>query len=211
MAVLEQFGSRLMVLDPHTNDPSNVLRLKYSPSAPEFTIRTILSVISTSAPPSVSVAVFRSPSSDDIAHGMYRKEQMKLLLRLTAAVVISIPIFIIGVVYMSLVEEDNPGRHFFEERLWVGQVSRGEWVLFILATPIMFYCASVGGCSPIPETMLTACQEFHRRSLQELWFMWRPGSRASLKTRFFRFGSMNLLVGSFIYIPNVLMNFHQNY
>jgi hypothetical protein len=78
---------------------------------------------------------------------MYLKEQMKLLLRLTAAVVISIPIFIIGIVYMSLVKEDNPGRHFFEERLWAGQVSRGEWFLFVLATPIMFYCASVSGYS----------------------------------------------------------------
>jgi len=183
------------------NDPSNVLRLNYSPSAPEFTIRTILSAISTSATPSVSVAVFRSPSSDDLARRMYRKEQMKLLLRLTAAVVISIPIFIIGIVYMSLVKEDNPGRHFFEERLWAGQVSRGEWVLFILSTPIMFYCASVRGFSLIPETVLTACQEFHRRSLQELWFMWRPGSRASLTSRFFRFSSMNLLVGSFILYP----------
>jgi Cu+-exporting ATPase len=141
-----------MVLDPHANDPSNVLRLNYSPSAPEFTIRTILSTISTSASPPVSVAIVRPPSADEISRGMYRKEQMKLLLRLTAAVVISIPIFIIGIVYMSLVKEDNPGRHFFEERLWAGQVSRGEWVLFILATPIMFYCASVSGCSspPIP-------------------------------------------------------------
>ena len=187
-----------MVLDPHTNDPSNVLRLNYSPLAPEFTIRTILSAISTSATPSVSVAVFRSPSSDDLARRMYRKEQMKLLLRLTAAVIISIPIFIIGIVYMSLVKEDNPGRHFFEERLWAGQVSRGEWVLFILSTPIMFYCASVSGCSLAPDTILTIRQEFHRRSLQELWFMWRPGSRASFTTRFFRFGSMNLLVSSFI-------------
>jgi P-type Cu+ transporter len=37
-------------------------------------------------------------------------------------------------------------------------------------------------------------QEFHRRSLQELWFLWRLGSRASWAARFLRFGSMNLLV-----------------
>ena len=140
-----------MVLDPHANDPSNVLRLNYSPSAPEFTIRTILSTISMSASPPISIAILRPPSPDEISQGMYQKEQMKLLLRLTAAVVISIPIFIIGIVYMSLVNEDNPGRHFFEERLWAGQVSRGEWVLFILSTPIMFYCASVSGCSSPPD------------------------------------------------------------
>ena len=72
---------------------------------------------------------------------------MKLLLRLAAAVIISIPIFIIGIVYMSLVKKESPGRQFFDERLWAGQVSRGEWVLFILSTPIMFYSASVSGCS----------------------------------------------------------------
>lgn len=178
MTALEQFGSRLKVLDPHTNDRNNFLRLKYSPSAPEFTVRTILSVISASSSPPISIAIVRPPSTDEIAHGMYLKEQMKLLFRLMAAVLISIPIFIIGIVYMSLVQEGNPGRRFFEERLWAGEVSRGEWILFLLATPIMFYCAS----------------EFHRRSLQELWFMWRPTSRASLTTRFFRFGSMNLLI-----------------
>ena len=41
---------------------------------------------------------------------------------------------------------------------------------------------------------LVIIQEFHRRSLQELWFLWRPGSRASWAARFLRFGSMNLLV-----------------
>lgn len=68
---------------------------------------------------------------------------MKLLLRLVTAVVFAIPIFIIGIVYMSLVKEDNPGRQFFGQPVWAGQVSRGEWALFILATPIMFYSASV--------------------------------------------------------------------
>ena len=77
-------------------------------------------MISTSASP-VSVALFRLPSSDETAREMYRKEQMKLLLCLTAAVVISIPIFIIGIVYMSLVKADNPGQHFFEEKLWAGR------------------------------------------------------------------------------------------
>ena len=33
--------------------------------------------------------------------------------------------------------------------------------------------------------------------MQELWFLWRPGSRASWAARFLRFGSMNLLVSFF--------------
>ncbi|KDR84367.1 hypothetical protein GALMADRAFT_56340 [Galerina marginata CBS 339.88] len=173
---LEQFGPNLTVLKPHTSDPRNVLRLNYSPHAPEFTIRTILSAISAASP--VEVSMWHPPSIDDLARIIYRREQKQLLLRLLIAVIVAIPIFIIGIVYMSLVKEDNPVRRYFDQSLWVGAVSRGEWVLFILATPVMFYSA----------------EAFHRRSLQELWFLWRPASRASLATRFFRFGSMNLLI-----------------
>jgi len=52
---------------------------------------------------------------------------------------------------MSLVKEDNPSRQFFEENSWAGQVSKGEWVLFILSTPVMFYSASVSGYSLVPS------------------------------------------------------------
>jgi hypothetical protein len=57
--------------------------------------------------------------------------------------VIAVPTFIIGIVYMSLMRSGEAQRTFFEERIWAGQVSRGEWALFILATPVMFYCAQV--------------------------------------------------------------------
>lgn len=68
---------------------------------------------------------------------------MRLLRHLIVAVISAIPILIIGVVYMSLVREDNPGRIFFEKPVWSGNVTRGEWALFILATPVMFYSAKV--------------------------------------------------------------------
>ncbi|KDR79871.1 hypothetical protein GALMADRAFT_222810 [Galerina marginata CBS 339.88] len=174
---LEQLGSSITLLNPHTSDPKNVLRLGYSPRPPEFTIRTILSTISSASFP-VGVTIWRPPSTDDVARLMYLKEQRQLLRRLLVAVIVAIPIFIIGIVYMSLVKEGNPGRRYFEESLWAGQVSRGEWALFVLATPVMFYSA----------------ETFHHRSLQELWFLWRPGSQASFASRFFRFGSMNLLI-----------------
>ena len=54
-------------------------------------------------------------------------------------------------------------------------------------------------CSFIDVEALIIIQDFHRRSLQEIWFLWRPGSRASWAARFLRFGSMNLLV-SFSFI-----------
>ncbi|KAF8802288.1 heavy metal translocatin [Phlegmacium glaucopus] len=179
--VLEEFGSNVTIVKPYTSDPPNVLRINYTPSAPHFTIRTILLTISTSmsvSTPISAVSIWHPPSSDEVAGQMYRKEQMKLLLRLSVAVITAIPIFIIEIVYMSLLKPDNPGRLYFERPVWMGQVTRGEWASFIISTPVMFYAA----------------EDFHRRSIQELWSLWKPGSRASWATRFFRFGSMNLLI-----------------
>ncbi|KAF8810646.1 heavy metal translocatin [Phlegmacium glaucopus] len=177
--ILEEFGSNVTILKPYTSDPLNVLRITYTPSAPHFTIRTIISTISiTTSTPISAISIWHPPSSDEVSRQMYRKEQKKLLLRLMVAIIAAIPIFIIGIVYMSLLKADNPGRLYFERPIWKGQVARGEWALFIISTPVMFYAA----------------EDFHRRSLQELWFLWKPGSRASWATRFLRFGSMNLLV-----------------
>ena len=102
---------------------------------------------------------------------------------------------------MSLLNADNPGRLYFEQPIWIGQVERGEWASFIISTPVMFYAAGVSWNRILSYAhwILTVVQDFHRRSLQELWFLWRPGSRASWAARFLRFGSMNLLV-SFLLI-----------
>ncbi|KAH9478189.1 Copper-transporting ATPase RAN1 [Psilocybe cubensis] len=172
--------SPLTIEAPNQQDPANVLRFSYTPSAPNFTIRTIIKALSNTLPtsPISRILLWHPPSSDDMARSMYRKEQRNLLQRLVVAVLACIPILIIGIVYMSLVKKDNPGRRYFEERIWAGQVMRGEWALFILATPVMFYSA----------------MDFHRRSLKELWHLWKPGSQASWATRFLRFGSMNLLI-----------------
>ena len=63
--------------------------------------------------------------------------------RLIVAVAAAIPIFVIGIVYMSLLKADNPGRLYFERPIWKGQVQRGEWASFIISTPVMFYAAGV--------------------------------------------------------------------
>ena len=55
-----------------------------------------------------------------------------------------------------------------------------QWALLFLATPVMFYSAGL----------------YHRRSLKELWALWKPGSRVPVWKRFVRFGSMNLLVST---------------
>ena len=76
--------------------------------------------------------------------------------------------------------------------LWAGNVSHAEWALFILATPAMFYSAG----------------QFHRRSIKEMYALWKPGSRVPLYRRFVRFGSMNLLVSfgvSIAYFASIVL------
>ena len=130
-------------MKPYASDPPNVLRINYMPSVPHFTIRTVITTISTAMTPISPVSIWHPPSSDEVARQMYRKEQRKLVFRLIVAVMAAIPIFIIGIVYMTLLKADNPGRLYFERPIWIGQVQRGEWASFIVSTPVMFYAAGV--------------------------------------------------------------------
>ena len=142
--ILEEFETSVTILKPYSSDPLNVLRINYTPSVPHFTIRTIISTISKAiSTPISSVSIWHPPSSDQVARQLYRKEQRILVLRLIVAVTAAIPIFIIGIVYMSLLKADNPGRLYFEKPIWIGQVGRGEWASFIISTPVMFYAAGV--------------------------------------------------------------------
>lgn len=109
---------------------------------------------------------------------MQAREQFALLSRLILAVIISIPTFVIGVAFMSLVKESNSTKAFLMEPMWTGNTSRSQWALFVLATPIQFYSANM----------------FHQRSIQEIRALWRRGSSTPIYKRFIRFGSMNLLV-----------------
>jgi Cu+-exporting ATPase len=62
-------------------------------------------------------------------------EQKVLLLRLIFAVVCAVPTFVLGVVYMMLVPKENEVRSYLMEPMLVGNVSREQWALLILATP----------------------------------------------------------------------------
>ena len=142
--ILREFESDVTMMKPYISDPPNVIRVDYMPSAPHFTIRTIISTISTAIQSPVSaMSVWHPPSSDEVARQIYRKEQRKLFVRLMVAITAAIPMFIIGIVYMSLLKTDHPGRRYFERPMWMGQVARGEWALFIISTPVMFYSAAV--------------------------------------------------------------------
>ncbi|KAI0315980.1 heavy metal translocatin [Amylostereum chailletii] len=178
MSVLDQFGSQLVVENPLSErDP--VVRLTYVPS-PSLTIRSITSAIASAKSPPFKVTSYRPPTLEDRARIMQGREQLHLLYRLVFAIIVAIPTFIIGIVYMSLVPKTNAGKVFLMEPMWTGNVSRIQWSLFFLATPVMFYSAGI----------------FHKRSLKELRALWRRGSKTPVWKRFIRFGSMNLLVSS---------------
>ena len=169
--------SQTIHIEPPTlQDP--VVRLIYEPSPPDFTIRDIVSAIVSSSSPPFKVTVHKTPSIEDRARLLQAKEKRSLLFCLGFSVIFAIPTFIIGVVFMSIVSPQNPTRKFVMEPMWSGNASRLQWWLFFLATPVMFYSAG----------------SFHRRSLKEVYALWRRGSRTPIWKRFLRFGSMNLLV-----------------
>ncbi|KAI0952212.1 hypothetical protein AcW1_004372 [Taiwanofungus camphoratus] len=181
MSALSSFQPAITIVKPITHtDP--ILSLSYLPSPPSFTLRHIIDVIAQSPSPSTpfTVSVHHPPSLEARARHMQQREQWHLLERLLFSVVVAIPTFIIGIVYMDLLPSSNPRRMWFERPMWSGNASRAEWALFFLATPVMFYSAGT----------------FHRRSLKEIWALWRPGSRTPVLRRFVRFGSMNLLVST---------------
>ncbi|KAI5120729.1 hypothetical protein M0805_006435 [Coniferiporia weirii] len=180
MKALNAFGDSITIEEPFKSfsDPNPVIRLTYMPSPLDFTIRQIVSVISSAKSPPFTVTIAKLPSLEERRRAMHALEQRRLLVRLISAVVLAIPTFIIGVVYMTLVPATNPTRMWFMHPLWTGNASRAQWALFFLATPVMFFSAGL----------------FHLRSAKELYNLWRRKSKTPVWRRFVRFGSMNLLV-----------------
>ncbi|KAI0774139.1 heavy metal translocatin [Fomes fomentarius] len=182
MEALKALEPDVVVTRGLTSHEDPVLTVTYTPSPPHSTIRTVISAIENAGELSThfKVTLHRPPSLEDRARFMQRREQRDLLWRLSFSFIAAIPTFIIGIVYMTLVSADNHIRMWIEEPMWTGNVSRAEWALFFCATPVMFYSAGT----------------FHRRSLKELYALWRKGSRVPVWKRFVRFGSMNLLVST---------------
>jgi len=181
MNALSSFGDQVTILKPITDHTDNILRISYLPSAPTFTLRHIIDRVSSVTSPSgapFTASIHHPPSLEDRARRMQQHEQRHLLDRLLFAIIATIPTFIIGIVCMDLLPSDQSRRMWFMEPFWTGNTSRASWALFFCATPVMFYSAGT----------------FHRRSLKEIWALWRPGSRMPVWKRFIRFGSMNLLV-----------------
>lgn len=156
-----------------------IIRVTYTPAPPTLTVRSILTAI-TVANSSFNAIIYHPPSIEDRSRAMQHHEQRRLLTRLLFVFAVAIPTFLVGIVFMSLVPSQNSTRMYLEQTIWSGSVTRIEWALFIMSTPVMFYGTDV----------------FHKRALREIHALWRPGSRVPILRRFYRFGSMNLLISA---------------
>ncbi|RDW85461.1 HAD-like protein [Coleophoma crateriformis] len=175
IAALESFGDRIQLEKSlTTHDP--IVRLSYTPEVPKFTIRHIMSAIS-AADESLQPSIYHPPTLEERSRQIHQREQQRLLIRVILTFIIAIPTLIIGIVFMSLVSAQNPGRKYLDAPLRAG-VSRSQWALFILATPVYFLCADV----------------FHKRAIKEMRSLWRRGNPTPIIQRFYRFGSMNSLM-----------------
>jgi P-type Cu+ transporter len=177
-AVVDAGDSSVVInQQPTLKDPR--LSVTYTPHPPDLTARHFISVINSSHE-AFSAAIDRPPSIEERSRAIQHREQRHILLRLLFTFVVAIPTFIIGIVFMSLVPSTNKTRMWFDQPVWAGQVSRAEWAMFIMTTPVMFFGADI----------------FHVRAFKELRALWRPGSKVPMLRRFYRFGSMNLLISA---------------
>ena len=175
----EQFGKDYTFdfEDPPLSEKLPILNVRYIPCSPAFTIRHIFEAI-TSLEPSFKPSVYHPPTIEERAREMHTRERRRILFRLVLSILVAVPTFLIGIVFMSLINSKHPVRQYIMQPMWAGNVTRATWALFILATPVYFLAADV----------------FHVRAMKELKAMWRPGSRTPFLQRFYRFGSMNMLM-----------------
>ncbi len=97
-----EFGTKraLKIEDPPLTLQSPILHLKYTPNSPHSTIRDIISTIS-SLNSVFKPTIYHPPTIEERAHQMHAQERRRLSFRLILCVIIAIPTFILGVVFMS--------------------------------------------------------------------------------------------------------------
>jgi heavy metal translocating P-type ATPase len=171
---VKSFGDRVTIEKAPTSDDP-IITVSYLPEAPNFTVRSILTTIA-SADKAFEPTIFHPPTLEERSRQLLARSRRRLLYRTLLTIVIAIPSLVIGIVYMNLVSDHDPGRMYLMEKL--AGVSRAEWANFIMATPVYFFAADI----------------FHRRTVKELYNLWKPGSTVPLARRFYRFGSMDMLI-----------------
>ncbi|KAI8648031.1 hypothetical protein NCS55_01501200 [Fusarium keratoplasticum] len=171
--VLSRFGQRVTI-EKSATAGNPLMTVSFTLNSPDFTIRAILSALS-AADPAFSPTIYHPPTVEERAAQMHARIRQRIFYRVLLSIVVAIPAFIIGIVFMTLVRPTNPGRQYLMEQL--RGVTRAEWALFIMATPVYF-----------------AADVFHRRTIKELHSLWKRGSPVPILRRFYRFGSMDMLM-----------------
>ncbi|KAI9650761.1 hypothetical protein NHQ30_000787 [Ciborinia camelliae] len=172
---MKSFGD-LITVERALSFENPILKISYVPSAPTFTIRQILAKIS-NVEERFTPSIYHPPTIEERSRIIHKRERQRMLLRVAVTFIIAIPTLIVGIIFMNLVPSSNPIRQYLMQPLRAG-VNRAQWSLLIMATPVYFLCADV----------------FHRRALKEIRSLWRPGSTTPIFQRFYRFGSMNMLM-----------------
>ncbi|QSZ36286.1 hypothetical protein DSL72_007412 [Monilinia vaccinii-corymbosi] len=172
---MKSFGDRVTI-ERALSLENPILKISYTPSAPNFTIRQILSKIS-AVEEGFIPTIYHPPTIEERSRMIHQREQQRILFRVIVTCILAIPTLVIGIIFMSLVPSSSPARKYLMQPLRVG-VNRAQWSLLAMATPVYFLCADV----------------FHRRALKEIRSLWRPGSTTPVFQRFYRFGSMNMLM-----------------
>ena len=176
-ALDRESGSSIEILrKPDLQNP--VIHVQYIPDTPGLTIRSIIDAIE-SIDPQFHARVYRPPSIEEKSKEMQARERRRLLLRLIGSGIVAIPTLLIGVAWMSL-DKSSSASMYMTKPMWGKLSSRSEWALFFFATPVYFWAANI----------------FHTRALKEIKSLWRPGSKTPFLRRFYRFGSMNLLISA---------------
>ncbi|OXV06324.1 hypothetical protein Egran_05908 [Elaphomyces granulatus] len=190
--VLEALSSSftgLLAVDKPPSHEDPIIIITYHPQHGIITIRDILATIH-GVNDQFKATIYHPPTIEERSRAMQLRERRRLLLRLLLSFIVAIPTFLIGVVWMSLVPSTNRVRIFLQGKMWAGADSRAEWALFFLATPVMFLAADV----------------FHVRAIMEIQALWGRNSKVPILRRFYRFGSMNLLMSagtSVAYFPSI--------
>lgn len=190
--VLEALSSSfpgLLAVDKPPSHEDPIIIIIYHPQHGIITIRGILATIH-SVNDQLKATIYHPPTIEERSRAMQLRERHRLLLRLLLSFIVAIPTFLIGVVWMGLVPSTNRVRIFFQGKMWAGADTRAEWALFFLATPVMFFAADV----------------FHVRAIKEIRALWGRNSKVPILRRFYRFGSMNMLMSagtSVAYFPSI--------
>lgn len=190
MSYLSSYGEAVVIEDPVTLDQPFV-KFTYIPNIEKgIQLRRFLADLNHLQPldnsdqyrvDSTKEGMFKchlveKVSIDEHLRKMARKDTLVIVRKLIIATVFAIPSFIFGIIGMSLLPKHNAFRAWVEKPLWAGNVSRVMWILFFLSTPVYFFAADI----------------FHTKAIKELRSLWLH--KNSFKKRFFKFGSMSLLM-----------------